>query len=210
MGTIYRIILGIIVSTFVIAVVIMLASEPETVVDLINVEIDGVGDVLGDDVEIRVVKKTESEFSNLASAIRFTTSFLYEKGDPTIAKNPGMTGFFFNYREWFQGVIETFWNLVYQSMLRLNIALEVCWYMVAILVPAVVDGLMVRKVKINSFGYTSPLFYQFSFIGLAALISGWLIILAYPSTVPIWVYTVWVLVFAYVTRMIACNLQKMV
>jgi hypothetical protein len=77
-----------------------------------------------------------------------------------------------------------------------------------IIIPACVDGFNVRKIKISSFGYQSPLFYQLGFIGITGLIAGLFFLATVPFAIPFEFYTGWMLVTVYFLRSIIANTQK--
>jgi hypothetical protein len=99
---------------------------------------------------------------------------------------------------------------MYQSLQRLSIIYELRYIFLLLIIPACVDGYNVRKIKINSFGYTSPLFYQLGFIGITGLFAGLFFLATVPFAIPFELYTAWMLITVYFMRSIIANTQKKV
>lgn len=92
--------------------------------------------------------------------------------------------------DWAEQRLRVFWTLVYQSFLR--VANVMLWfpYVLFLLVPFVVDGLVQRRIKQTNFDYTSPLRYTLSlrligYLGLAFFLLIFAPIPMPPVTVPI-------------------------
>lgn len=87
--------------------------------------------------------------------------------------------------------LSVFWASVYQSVQRLSAFLMWMPYMLLIIVPAVVDGLLARKIKQVTFGYTSGTRYTAArhllvFLAFAPMFYLATPISVHPVVVPLW------------------------
>ena len=79
--------------------------------------------------------------------------FLIENTTPDRNMGEGLTKVI----EFFQGVVKNFLNLIKQLFYRIAVLLACLPFWGIILIAAVVDGLLIRKIRYHDFHYTSPL-----------------------------------------------------
>ena len=79
--------------------------------------------------------------------------FLLERTTPDRQMGEGLAKVI----EFFQGVVKNFLNLMQQLFYRLAVLLACFPFWGVMLIAAVVDGLLIRKIRYHDFHYTSPL-----------------------------------------------------
>lgn len=126
--------------------------------------------------------------------------------DPALLYN---SRFFDNYVE---PTIDKFWMQMYQAILRLS--LFKTWFLlcVPLVLAAMVDGMMARKVKQHTFGFTSPFRYRFSLYSLELSLVFIVIYLSLPISLEFsaWVPLAWFLSMAVSLTVLMSNMQKRV
>lgn len=198
----------ILISTLALAIIVVLFFKPADVIDNIRDERVMLINELGPEAETRIVENTNDTFIKFSDSIRYSVNYLYEKGDVSIYGHSHLEKPVRSLRDFFYDTLTTFWNLMYQSVMRCFIWAEIVGSIFLITIPSFIDGYIIRKIRTYSFGYTSPLFYQLGYIGIAACISTLLLLVTLPVLVPLWSYIVWVLLFSYCIRSVSANLQK--
>jgi hypothetical protein len=208
MKTIWRTLFIMIISTFLVSIAIVLLSDPQSVIDSVNEERVMLYENMGEDAIHRVVSRSDESFQAISPMVISSLGYLEKDGkieripnEYTVYKSIGL-------RDWYIEVIKCFWNQIYLSMQRFFVMVELLPLTLALIVPCAVDGYVVRMIKINSFGYTSPLFYQLGFISFFSMAGAIIVIATWPFNVPAWVYIVWAISFAVFTRSIVANTQK--
>jgi hypothetical protein len=197
-----------IVSTLLLAIGIVVFGNPDSVLDTVNDERHMLSDNMGSAAVLEVIQRTDHRFRSMTPAVESSLSFFAEEGNLDKIDHPNILASANNLRLWYMRAVEVFWNLVYQSLQRIYALLQLAPLALCLIVPSFIDGLVVRQIRISSFGYTSPLFYQLSFIALAAIFTGLLLIATVPTALPFWVFVTWALSLAWFVRSIASNTQK--
>jgi hypothetical protein len=210
MNTIKYLVLSTFIATFFLAIAIVAFGTPSNVIKTINEERSLVAESMGPEALERSVRRTNDLYKYFTPAIKSSLNFLNDDQQIEQIRGKNNQLNLHSLRIWYNEAIESFWNLIYQSVQRMSIIYELFPIFCLILVPACVDGFTVRQVRITSFGYTSPLFYQLGFIGLAGLIVGLLFLATVPFAVPFEFYTAWMLTAVYFMRSICANTQKKV
>ncbi len=67
---------------------------------------------------------------------------------------------------WIEDRLSTFWAIVYQAVFRVQILLQWLPYLAPLLLAALVDGMVRRKVKQHAYGYANPVRYHAAWHGI--------------------------------------------
>lgn len=208
MKSIIRVLMFTLVSTCLLAIGIVTFGNPQSVLDTVNEERQMLLDNMGAAAVRQVVERTDAKFRSLGPVVEGSLDFFAEEGNLDKIDHPEILGAANNLRFWYMRGIEVFWNLTYQSLQRIYALLELTPLALCLIIPCLIDGIVVRQIRISSFGYTSPLFYQLSFVAIALIFAGLLLIATVPVALPFWVFVTWTLSLAWFVRSIASNTQK--
>lgn len=110
--------------------------------------------------------------------------------------------------DWVEGRLEAFGVLIYQFYTRLALLLMWLPYMLVLLIPALYDGAMTRKVKLTNFDYASPILHRYSVRGVWAIATGMSVLFLAPIAIdPIYI-PVALMVSCVLMGLAVGNLQK--
>jgi hypothetical protein len=104
--------------------------------------------------------------------------------------------------------IEVFWASLYQTIQRALIIVFWFKYLLILFIPAVISGLVKRKISTYESGWTSPVRYHASLHGLVGLFFIPGLYLSIPITVSPLIVAVWLIASCYVLSVFVSNIQK--
>lgn len=104
--------------------------------------------------------------------------------------------------------IQVLWMAIYQVIIRVLMLLLWAPYFLIVLVPAIVDGVMVREIKKVNIGFASPAVHRYSLylIGMASYVM--LLTLFSPFNVNPIVYPVAIMIVVFAMHFVVSNTQK--
>jgi len=117
-------------------------------------------------------------------------------------------GFIHSIIEWYKTRINVIWFYIYQVIERSLVLALWLPYAIPLFLAAIVDGMVRRKIKKHSYGYTSPVIYHTSTRVMFILAFFPLIYLLVPTALPAIVSPVWLLVMAFFLQNLFSNIQK--
>ncbi|KZX73689.1 hypothetical protein A3715_15680 [Oleiphilus sp. HI0009] len=202
-------IISMFIGSLFMAMCVVVLSKPKTVINLINEERAMVEETMGREALERSIRRTNDLYRTFKPAIIVSLNFLNDDGRINKIDGRSIPNSLHSTRKFYNECIEVFWNLVYQSLQRIFIIIELGWFALLIMIGAGVDGWTVRNIKKTSFGYTSPVFYQLGFIGVSIFFVGVLMLTTVPFAIPFWVYTIWMVIMAFCVRFVTANTQKL-
>lgn len=89
---------------------------------------------------------------------------------------------------WVETRLEAIATLIYQFYTRLALLLMWLPYMLFLLVPALFDGAMTRKIKLTNFDYSSPVLHRYSIRGTWIIMTGMAVLFLAPIAIdPIYI-----------------------
>lgn len=103
-------------------------------------------------------------------------------------KSKGMENMGTWWFNWVSGRLAALATLIYQLYTR--VALLVMWlpYMCILLIPAIYDGTMTRKIKLTNFDYASPVLHRYSMRGTWVILTGMAVLFLSPIAIdPIYI-----------------------
>lgn len=110
--------------------------------------------------------------------------------------------------DWVEGRLEAFGVIIYQFYTRLALLLMWLPYMLVLLIPALYDGAMTRKVKLTNFDYASPVVHRYSIRSVWVIATGMSVLFLAPIAIdPIYI-PVALMVSCVLMGLAVGNLQK--
>lgn len=110
--------------------------------------------------------------------------------------------------DWVEGRLEAFGIIIYQFYTRLALLLMWLPYMLVLLIPALYDGAMTRRVKLTNFDYASPIVHRYSVRSVGVIVSGMSVLFLAPIAIdPIYI-PVALMVSCVLLGLAVGNLQK--
>lgn len=110
--------------------------------------------------------------------------------------------------DWVDSRIDTFWDVVYMAVMRAKISTTWIYFSIALLIPAVIDGIVVREIKKRTYGYTSSVKVQTIIQMLPFVLCLPIIYLLAPMAVTPGLMLFWAISFAVALHIYAANVQK--
>lgn len=99
------------------------------------------------------------------------------------ARSRGMETAWDPWFNWLTGRLDAFSKVVYQFFSRLALAWIWLPYMAILFLPALYDGMNMRRIKRTNFDYASPVIHRYSVRSATALIMGLLIAFFFPVAI---------------------------
>lgn len=107
---------------------------------------------------------------------------------PTVAEREKSVGFeHFGQTDYFplvQSKLDVLFGTFYQSLRRFFLLLSWWPFLIAVVIPSAVDGLVQRKIKQSNFDYSSPLAHRYSFYAVIGIVYLLLLGLTFPFPIP--------------------------
>lgn len=183
--------------------VIMIAySSPEHIYSVIEKERTMLESVMGVDGKENIVTRSEAYMKDYfvdSGAVSGSYDLIVPKDvlgdDSSIVSG-------------FKEKLEVFWASLYQTIQRLIIIFFWFKYLLILFIPALITGLVIRKIKIAEYGYTSPVRYHASLHTMIAMLLVPNIYLSLPIAIHPWVVIIWIIAAAYVFSSFVSNIQK--
>lgn len=110
--------------------------------------------------------------------------------------------------EWVDSRIDTFWDVVYMAVMRAEISTTWIYFSIPVLIPAVIDGIVVREIKKRTYGYTSSVKVQTVVQLLPFVLCIPIIYLLAPMAITPGMMLFWAVSFAIALHIYAANVQK--
>lgn len=155
---------------FLQVLLLLFLLPPSMAVKVVDSETEAIGASLGWESEAFVRDKS----SAWTDAIYYESGFyraaykLVLPSEEEKARSTGLENLGEYWFEYIEGRFEALEEMLKLSMLRASLILIWLPYIVILLVPAVVDGYLNRKIKQTTFQYSSPIIYHYAtkFVGL--------------------------------------------
>jgi len=208
MNQVAKIIFWIFVSTVIFALIYVAIGRSESVLGTINDERKMLSVAMGSDVAKRVYKRTEVSFNELDSFVEYGYELLPDKNEDFIESEKGTKEYVKKLHQIYRNAMDTFWVMVYQSIQRFYIIVELLPIGLLLCLAGYVDGNTVRAINGSSFRYSSPIFYKFGFLLLFGVIMSLISILTLPIAIPFSVFLVGVCVLGIFVRQIMANMPN--
>lgn len=109
---------------------------------------------------------------------------------------------------WFEGVLRTFWTILWHATLRLSHLCLWAPYALFMIVPWVIDGLVSRKIKQHTYDFTSPLQHRYSIMAVYFIALAAILMLTAPMPLPPVAIPIALLAFCIFTHRIFANYVK--
>lgn len=116
----------------------------------------------------------------------------------------GLAPWFF---DWLDDSLRTFWFVAYQAIYRLSLFSEWMPYLGILILAALVDGLVERKIRKKNRGYANPVRYRAGIRLLVVLFVVPLLYLTLPLSVTPLLVPVWIFAAAAVLMLVTSNAQ---
>lgn len=109
---------------------------------------------------------------------------------------------------WFEQRLRLMWALVWQSYVRISRAALWAPYMLPLLVPWLIDGVVQRRIKQTNFDFTSPTRYSASYhlIGLLAIV--FFMMLFSPFPMPAYLAPLFMVAVCFAAGLLSANVHK--
>lgn len=104
--------------------------------------------------------------------------------------------------------LDVMWIAAYQVIVRVLMLLLWAPYFVIILVPAIVDGVVVREIKKVNFGFSSPMFHRYAIYAIVMVLYLMLLTLFSPVQVAPIVYPLAILIIVVAMNLMVANTHK--
>lgn len=124
------------------------------------------------------------------------------------AKSRGMENMGIPFFNWWSERIYAFGVLAYQVCVRLALVLMWAPYILILLVPALYDGHISRRIKRTNFDYASPVIQRYSSRGIGILVSGLLVLMFLPWPLDPIIVPLVMMISAVLMGVSVSNLQK--
>ena len=186
-----------------------LLSKP-FIINNINDEISMVASFVGDNVADEYHKKARENFKLLfvrTSIMQHT----YKMWVPDSTKDQhGLEGMGQQGFDRFEVFLDNLWDLVFKGVLRGTIFVSWLPFFLPLLIPAIINGLMIREVKKLNYGYASPVRFSYSYktiLGTFIIVPIYFLIpiAIHPAIVPLWLAVISICLLVMFS-----NLQKMI
>jgi hypothetical protein len=166
--------------------------------------------LLGEQRGQSAYKRAEQVFRLLfveSGFVRFSYASFSVSPNNSTNKDPGMD-MAKGVVDYMDGRVDAFWAMSLLSLQRLIMGLSWLPFMVLLLVPAAIDGLVQRQIKKTNFGYTSPVRHQLALFGLVGLMFLPFLLALFPFYIGPLLAPIWTAIVAFGVLILFANTQK--
>lgn len=128
--------------------------------------------------------------------------------DESRRKAVGLENFLPEVFGWVQKRLEGFWSMLYGAYHRVYVLKELFYFCLPLLIPALMDGLMERKISVETQGVANAVFYHGAKKALFVLAISPLFIAFLPFTISTNIWYAWFLLVPLVVWVTAKNVQE--
>ncbi len=202
------------IASLVVAIVVTFFVPSRWLESQVDIERDSIVTWLGTESTDRLIKDSDDIYRNFFVEPGFVerSYYLFVPTKTEDDKSGALQGFGHEYHDWILDSVRSMWLLVYQIIQRALLVKEWIWFAIFPIAAAIIDGLMIRKIKQVSYGYSSPVIYR---VGIDGVILSSILLLCYlsypaaPPASPLWPLA-WYVAIAVCIHAISSNVQKMI
>lgn len=184
---------------------VMGMARPDQVYNAVQTDIAAMRTVFGDESSNRIIERANGVFGFFFGGVAPAAKEMHVSD----ASTAGVFGWDRKLSSTSNQMLRSAKIELYHLMLRVQIFFTWLPMIVLFGVAAVVDGLMIRKVKIASFRYTNPALYNTASHVAIFLVGASFLLLHLPVTLSIWFWPIAGALVAISMMVAAMNLQRM-